>query len=100
MSLGKLLWRSHGAPPSPFPVARSEEDWRRNLSPAAYHVLREHGAEPPFASPLEREARPGRYLCAGCGQPLRLAADSLCVHGDNPEALAVLRRLRAALDGA
>lgn len=34
------------------------------------------------------------------GQPLRLQADSLCVHGDNPHALAVLRRLRALLDGA
>ncbi|CAD5107973.1 5-oxoprolinase subunit PxpA [Zestomonas carbonaria] len=34
------------------------------------------------------------------GQPLRLEADSLCVHGDNPESLAVLRRLRAMLDAA
>lgn len=32
------------------------------------------------------------------GQPMRLRADSLCVHGDNAESLAVLRRLRAALD--
>ncbi|KAF1052716.1 MAG: hypothetical protein GAK43_01784 [Stenotrophomonas maltophilia] len=32
------------------------------------------------------------------GNPLRLRADSLCVHGDNPESLAVLRRLRGALD--
>ena len=32
------------------------------------------------------------------GKPLRLRADSLCVHGDNPELLAVLRRLRARLD--
>ncbi|MGU2004490.1 5-oxoprolinase subunit PxpA [Pseudomonas aeruginosa] len=32
------------------------------------------------------------------GNPLRLTADSLCVHGDNPQSLAVLRRLRAALD--
>lgn len=31
------------------------------------------------------------------GRPLRLHADSLCVHGDNAESLAVLRRLRAAL---
>jgi len=31
------------------------------------------------------------------GRPLRLHADSLCVHGDNVESLAVLRRLRAAL---
>lgn len=34
------------------------------------------------------------------GQPLRLQADSLCVHGDNPESLAILLRLRAHLDGA
>ncbi|MBM7061531.1 5-oxoprolinase subunit PxpA [Pseudomonas sp. UL073] len=34
------------------------------------------------------------------GQPLCLVADSLCVHGDNPESLAVLRRLRAMLDAA
>jgi UPF0271 protein len=32
------------------------------------------------------------------GRPLQLIADSLCVHGDNPESLAVLRRLRAQLD--
>lgn len=34
------------------------------------------------------------------GKPLRLRADSLCVHGDNAESLAVLRRLRAMLDAA
>jgi UPF0271 protein len=32
------------------------------------------------------------------GKPLQLRADSLCVHGDNAESLAVLRRLRASLD--
>ncbi|MET1079246.1 MAG: 5-oxoprolinase subunit PxpA [Pseudomonas sp.] len=34
------------------------------------------------------------------GKPLQLSADSLCVHGDNPESLAVLRRLRALLHSA
>ncbi|HBX54251.1 MAG TPA: LamB/YcsF family protein [Pseudomonas sp.] len=34
------------------------------------------------------------------GKPLRLSADSLCVHGDNAESLAVLRRLRALLDAS
>ncbi|MDF3934919.1 5-oxoprolinase subunit PxpA [Pseudomonas citronellolis] len=34
------------------------------------------------------------------GNPLQLRADSLCVHGDNPESLAVLRRLRGLLDAA
>jgi UPF0271 protein len=34
------------------------------------------------------------------GKPLQLTADSLCVHGDNAESLAVLRRLRAQLDAS
>lgn len=40
----------------------------------------------------------GKDFAAIDGQPLSLAADSLCVHGDNAESLAVLRRLRAQLD--
>jgi peptide-methionine (R)-S-oxide reductase len=70
MSLGKLFGRSHGAPPSPFPVAKSEEEWRRTLPPEAFHVLLEHGTERAFTSPLDHEKRPGRFVCAGCGQPL------------------------------
>ena len=38
------------------------------------------------------------FASVGQGEPLRLQADSLCVHGDNAESLAVLRRLRAQLD--
>jgi len=33
-------------------------------------VLRHGATEPPFSSPLNQEKRPGRFLCAGCGQPL------------------------------
>ena len=40
----------------------------------------------------------GEPFAALDGSPLRLTADSLCVHGDNAESLAVLRRLRAQLD--
>jgi UPF0271 protein len=40
----------------------------------------------------------GEPFAAIDGKPLRLRADSLCVHGDNPGALSVLRRLRAHLD--
>ncbi|WP_374449115.1 peptide-methionine (R)-S-oxide reductase MsrB [Stella sp.] len=75
MSLGKLFGRAHGAPASLFPVAMAEEDWRRCLAPDAFRVLREHGTEPPHSSPLDGERRPGRFLCAGCGQPLFDAAD-------------------------
>jgi peptide-methionine (R)-S-oxide reductase len=48
----------------------SDAEWRKRLSPAAYEVLRREGTEPPFSSPLNKEKRPGTYLCAGCRLPL------------------------------
>jgi peptide-methionine (R)-S-oxide reductase len=57
-----------------FAVSISEEEWRRKLSPAAYHVLREHGTERAGTSKLDKEYSPGVYHCAGCGQPLFAAA--------------------------
>jgi peptide-methionine (R)-S-oxide reductase len=51
-------------------VIKSDEEWRRSLTPDQYHVLREHGTERPGTSPLNREKRHGTFRCAGCGQPL------------------------------
>lgn len=53
-----------------FEITRSEEEWRRLLTPAQFRILREHGTEPAGSSPLDREHRKGAYLCAGCGLPL------------------------------
>ena len=53
-----------------FPVGKSEEDWRRELSPEQFEVLRRHGTERAGTSPLNFEKRDGRYACAGCGQTL------------------------------
>ena len=53
-----------------FEVARSEEEWRRELTPEQYRVLREHGTERPGTHPLNWEKRKGEFFCAGCGQPL------------------------------
>lgn len=52
------------------PVAKTDEEWRRTLTPEAFHVLREHGTERAGTSPLNREHRSGTFVCAGCGQPL------------------------------
>jgi peptide-methionine (R)-S-oxide reductase len=55
-----------GAPEGPFEVSRSEEEWRKLLTPEQFHVLREHGTERAGSSPLDALFRPGSYLCAGC----------------------------------
>lgn len=53
-----------------FPIQRSEAEWRADLSPAAYKVLREHGTERAGSSPLNAEKRDGVFHCAGCDTPL------------------------------
>ena len=49
---------------------RTDEEWRAELTPEQYKVLREHGTEMRGASPLNKEKRPGTFRCAGCGKPL------------------------------
>ncbi|MBV9734784.1 MAG: peptide-methionine (R)-S-oxide reductase MsrB [Acidisphaera sp.] len=53
-----------------YEVAHSDEEWRAQLTPEQFRVLRKHGTERPGSSPLNAEHRPGRFLCAGCGQSL------------------------------
>jgi len=53
-----------------FPLEKSQEEWRRELDPDAFRVLREHGTERAGTSPLNDEHRPGMFRCAGCGTPL------------------------------
>ncbi|PWB95878.1 peptide-methionine (R)-S-oxide reductase MsrB [Methylosinus sporium] len=55
---------------APFPVTRTEEEWRARLTPDQYVVMRRHGTEPPGSCALEHEKRPGVFACAGCDQPL------------------------------
>jgi peptide-methionine (R)-S-oxide reductase len=49
-----------------FPVNKSDEEWRAELSPEQFRVLRQHGTEPPGLSPLNHEKREGEFLCAAC----------------------------------
>jgi peptide-methionine (R)-S-oxide reductase len=51
-------------------VAKSEDDWRKSLTPEQYQVMREHGTERPWTSPLNKEHRSGMFLCAACGKEL------------------------------
>ena len=53
-----------------FPVQKTDEEWRRQLSSDQYNVLRRHSTERPSSSPLDREKRRGTFICAGCGHAL------------------------------
>jgi peptide-methionine (R)-S-oxide reductase len=49
---------------------RSEEEWKKILTPQQYHILREAGTEIPFSGALDYETRKGTYYSVGCNQPL------------------------------
>ena len=51
-------------------VTKTDEEWRRLLTPAQYQVLRHEDTEPAFSSPLLDEHRKGVFACAGCALPL------------------------------
>jgi peptide-methionine (R)-S-oxide reductase len=53
-----------------FEVVKSDEEWRRELTSEQYAVLRRSVTERPWTSSLNKESRPGTYLCAGCDLPL------------------------------
>ena len=53
-----------------FEVEKSDEEWRRVLTPEQYAVLRRHGTEPPGSCALLHEHRAGTFSCAACCQRL------------------------------
>jgi peptide-methionine (R)-S-oxide reductase len=52
------------------PVNKTDAEWKAELAPEQYEVLRCHGTERAGTSPLNVEKREGMFHCAGCGHPL------------------------------
>lgn len=53
-----------------YKVEKTNAEWKEQLSPIAYNVLREAGTERPFTSPLNDIKKPGTFVCAACKTPL------------------------------
>ena len=51
-------------------VKKSEQEWRTELTPEQYEVVRNKGTEAPFTSELNDVKEPGQFVCVACGQPL------------------------------
>ncbi len=51
-------------------VMQTEKEWKKKLSAAQYHILREKGTELPFSGEYVKFDKNGRYLCAACGNEL------------------------------
>jgi peptide-methionine (R)-S-oxide reductase len=68
--LGRPTSAESTAAKETFPLIRTDEEWRRLLTGDQYYVLRKHGTERAFTSPLNREKRHGTFVCAGCGLPV------------------------------
>jgi peptide-methionine (R)-S-oxide reductase len=63
-------WAGSDAEAKTFEVTRTDAEWRAQLTSAQFDVLRGHGTERAFTSPLDREKRKGMFACAGCGLEL------------------------------
>ena len=53
-----------------FEIEKTDAEWRAQLTPQQYDILRKEGTERPGSSPLLKEHRKGIFACAGCDLPL------------------------------
>ena len=51
-------------------VVKSDAEWKKQLSPEQYEILRHEGTESPYSSALNHEKRAGVFACAACALPL------------------------------
>jgi peptide-methionine (R)-S-oxide reductase len=65
-------WRSESmaTASNEFEITKTEEEWRKILTPEQFYVLRKHGTERAGTSPLDKNYAKGVYECAACSLPL------------------------------
>jgi len=51
-------------------IPKTDQEWRKKLTPEQYQILREKGTEAPFSGKYADHHEDGMYTCAACGTPL------------------------------
>jgi len=69
-----------GSGPAVQPVVKSEDEWRQELSPAEYQVLRQAGTERPYTGEYWDTHTQGVYKCRACGTELFTSAEKFDSH--------------------
>lgn len=53
-----------------YEISKTEEEWKKELTPSEFAVLRQSETERPFSSELNNIEEPGTFVCAACGNEL------------------------------
>ena len=70
LSCNSPAQKSTGETSKGLKVVKIDAEWRSQLSPEAYNVLRKERTERAFSSELNNNTQEGTYVCAGCGTPV------------------------------
>ncbi len=62
--------KAPGCGDAPEKLVKTEEEWKKELTPEQFRILRKKGTERPFSSALNENKKKGIYTCAGCDLPL------------------------------
>ena len=73
-------------------IVKSDDEWKKTLTPAAFYVLRKKGTERPYTGELTDNHRHGIYACAACGLHLFRSEDKFDSGTGWPSFLQVIHR--------
>ncbi len=75
---------------APWRIIKSADDWKRELPPLEYHVLRESGTERPWSGDYVEATTPGVYRCRACAAELFRSTQKFSSHCGWPSFFAPL----------
>jgi peptide-methionine (R)-S-oxide reductase len=64
----------------PEKIQKTDAEWRQQLTPEQYWVLRQKGTEPPFSGEYNSTKETGTFRCAACGEPLFTSGEKFESH--------------------